>query len=382
VGLTLRAPPRRATVCNIRQVFSAGFPRGRLRESDQGLRGPLKRRDRAAGRHFDCPRIALGAMKHAYSFCGFALESDLPLPELDAAPELGVGHDQTIAVELCQPKTEISRPTTWFLRQNLPNGASWSARARTAEGYFLHFDELADFIVDRSGCRIRCVWRHPEVSDLTLRAVLLDHVIAPALTLRGHYVLHAAAAMTPGGVCGFVGHSGAGKSTIVASLAPRNEFLTDDCLVIDENDGKYLARPSHPNVKLRADSIEFLNPIGPGEPVADYTTKQRIQVSALGASSPPNHLPLSRLYFLRRDQKEERGLRRPTVERLPKRAAFLKLVHHGIRLDPTDRAMLQREFEFVRRLVGAVPAAELFLPNDFSALHLIDETLAADLVIS
>jgi hypothetical protein len=57
----------------------------------------------------------------------------------------------------------------------------------------------------------------------------------------------------------------------------------------------------------------------------------------------------------------------------------MKLVKHSIRLDTIDRAMLEREFQFTRRIVDSVPAALLSLPNDLSKLRLIHDAIAADL---
>jgi hypothetical protein len=200
--------------------------------------------------------------------------------------------------------------------------------------------------------------------------------------LRGSYVLHAAAVLTRSGVCAFAGFSGAGKSTLAAQLiGAGNDFLSDDCLVIDEQAGSFVAWASQPNMKLRDDSMEFLGRNHAGEPAADYTTKRRIRAADFGANFPPVALPLARLYFLNRDR-ESALTGRPAIERLSGRAAFLKLIHHSVRLDGTDRAMLGREFDFTRRLVESVPAAELVLPNDLAALRSVHETIAADLAVN
>jgi hypothetical protein len=59
-------------------------------------------------------------------------------------------------------------------------------------------------------------------------------------------------------------------------------------------------------------------------------------------------------------------------------AAFMKLVKHSIRLDSADRAVLEREFQFTRRIVDSVPAALLSLPNDLSKLRLVHDAIVAD----
>jgi hypothetical protein len=41
-------------------------------------------------------------------------------------------------------------------------------------------------------------------------------------------------------------------------------------------------------------------------------------------------------------------------------------------------AVLEREFQFTRRIVDSVPAALLSLPNDLSKLRLVHDAIVAD----
>jgi hypothetical protein len=318
-------------------------------------------------------------MKHLHLICGFVLVSDIPIPELDEARDIAPDANRLITVSLRDQRSDAPTPSEWFMRQSLPNGGPWTARARTRDGYFLRFHDFADFLVDRSGQHIECVARHPEVSDLTLRAILVDQVIPPVIALCGLYVLHAAAVRTKAGVCVFAGDSGAGKSTTVAQLAAAGgDFLTDDCLALDVQGGNVVAWASHPSMKLREDAMQLLNSEC-GEPVAEYTTKRRVSASSLGAAVPLEPLPVARLYFLTRGDDDAVTTNEPLIQRLPPHTAFMKLVKHSIRLDTVDRATLEREFQFTRRIVDSVPAALLSLPNDLSRLHLVHDAIAADL---
>lgn len=318
-------------------------------------------------------------MKHRYSLCGFALVSDGRIPELDETGSVSPAVDRLINIHLSVVGRQFPAPSEWFVRLDLPNGEPWSARARTTDGYLLRFLELADFQVDRAGQHISCVSRHPATSDLTIRALLLDHVIPPVIALRGRYVLHAAAVRTAAGVCVFAGDSGAGKSTIAAQLtAAGGHFLTDDCLVIDEQGGTMVAWASHPSIKLRDDAMQFLSLGSESEPVAEYTTKRRVPSSSFGAEFPLGPLPLARLYFLTRGEDDVVATAQPLIQRLSSSAAFMKLVKHSIRLDSVDRGLLEREFQFTRRIVDSVPAALLSLPNDLSKLRLAHDAIVAD----
>jgi hypothetical protein len=320
-------------------------------------------------------------MNHSYSTCGFVLVSDTPIPELREACSNTTDPDQFITIHLGEARCDSPCPSEWFMHQNLPDGLPWTSRARTRDVYFLRFHKFADFTVDRAGHHIRCVTQRPAASDLMIRALLLDHVIPPIIALRGRYVLHAAAVRTKAGVCVFAGDSRAGKSTIAAQLAAAGgDFLTDDCLVIDEQGGAVVAWASHPSIKLHDDAIRFLKPGGDSEPVAEYTFKRRVPASSFGSAFPREPVVVARLYFLTRgDDDAAAATTKPLIERLPLHAAFMKLVKHSIRLDSTDRAMLEREFQFTRRIVDSVPAALLSLPNDLSKLRLVHDAIAADL---
>lgn len=116
-------------------------------------------------------------MNHRYSFCGFALTSDVSIPELSENRGGVTDTDRVITVQFGEVSRDVPNPSEWFMRQDLPNGAPWTERARTSDGYLLRFVGMADFWVDRAGEHITCVARHSSTSDLTIRAILLDHVI-------------------------------------------------------------------------------------------------------------------------------------------------------------------------------------------------------------
>jgi hypothetical protein len=255
------------------------------------------------------------------------------------------------------------------------------ARAKNHEGYLLRYNNLADFWVDRKGRQVTCCARTASVSDLTIRALLLDHVLPLVQALRGKYALHAAAVVTERGVCAFSGDSGIGKSTLAASLSLVGyRVLTDDCLILEDR-GVIVAAPAHPSMKLCGDALETLMPQAKDtEPVAEYTTKRRLRLAVSGAESPSEPHPLARIYFLVRGEATARTAGAlPRIECLSSREAFVELVNYGIRLDSTDQEMLLREFQFTERLVTSVPTRRLLMPDDLHSLEAAREAIATDL---
>jgi hypothetical protein len=324
-------------------------------------------------------------MKHiAYRVSGLHILSDTPLVELEPLPVEPGESDERLLVQLSGNSIEIDaqKDPSWFLNQNLNNGELWMARAKNRQGYFLRYNNLADFWVDRTGRRVTCCARTAGVSDLTIRALLLDHVLPLVLALRGKYAIHASAVMTEHGVCAFVGDSGAGKSTLAASLSlAGHSFLTDDCLILEDR-GQIVATPAHPSMKLCDDALETLMPQAKEtEPVAEYTSKRRLRLSVAGAEFPSEPCPLARIYFLvRGDEAAARASGTlPKIERLSPRDAFVELVNFSIRLDSTDQEMLLREFRFTERLATSVPIRRLLMPDDLHSLEAVRKAIATDL---
>jgi hypothetical protein len=323
-------------------------------------------------------------MKHtAYRVSGLNILSDMPLPELEPRTVEPRDSDAQLVVQLSGRATESCFPHAhWFLTQNLESGRPWMARAKNHEGYLLRYNDLADFWIDRTGRQVTCCARTAGVSDLTIRALLLDHVLPLVLALRGKYALHAAAVVTERGVCAFSGDSGIGKSTLAACLSLAGyRLLTDDCLILEDR-GVVVAAPAHPSMKLCDDALETLMPQATEtEPVAEYTTKRRLRLSISGVEFPSEPHPLARVYFLVRG--DEAAARTagvlPRIECLSPRDAFVELVNYGIRIDSTDQEMLLREFQFTERLATSVPMRRLLMPDDLHSLEAVRKAIATDL---
>jgi hypothetical protein len=319
----------------------------------------------------------------AYQVSGLNILSDTPFPELYPRTVEPCDSPDGLLVQLSARATENAFPHPhWFLDQHLENGQPWMARAKNDDGYLLRYHGLADFWLDRRGREVTCCARTAGVSDLTIRALLLDHVLPLALSLRGKYALHAAAVVTQQGVCAFSGDSGIGKSTMAASLSlVGNRFLTDDCLILEDR-GTIVAAPAHPSIKLCDDALETLMPMAKDtEPVADYTSKRRVRLAVSEKEFWTGSHPLARIYFLVRG--EEAAARSPgalpAIERLSPREAFVELVNYSIRLDSTDHEMLFREFQFTERLARSVPTRRLLMPEDLRSLEAARRIIDADL---
>jgi hypothetical protein len=264
----------------------------------------------------------------------------------------------------------------------LPTGERWLSALRDERGYLLRFPELADFSVDADGREIVCL-PEPELPPHTMRHLLLDQVLPLVLTIRGRKALHATAVLTAAGVCAFTGLTGTGKSTLAASLLLAGyPVLSDDCLVLEEDNGQVLATPAYPGLRLREDTLKVLGKdSGHLLSVAHYTSKRRLVPNGHGSYFLTQAFPVARIYSLIRpaEVEGEDGLVDPSIERLSPRDSLVELLPFLFHLDVTDRTMLARHFAFLERVVSHVPVRQLRVPNTFTALPAVREVIFLDL---
>ena len=175
---------------------------------------------------------------HRYRLFGLAVVSDVPLPELVADPG--------------------EAPADVRIRLGRID-----APADTAPG--LHVDGDDALLVVQSigrfltrGGREMIVEPAAETSVRNLRLYLLGSGFAAILHQRGLLPLHANAVVVDGRAIGFMGHPGAGKSTLAAWFHDRGfDVLADDvCVVTAGPDGRPLAHPGIPRLRLWREALE------------------------------------------------------------------------------------------------------------------------------
>jgi hypothetical protein len=294
---------------------------------------------------------------------GMTLASDIPLPELPRARRASA----EIRFGLLPPGRPFPSPRHWIHRWRRADGRVWISLGSGRDGYLLRFTSLADFLLSSDGARILGRPR-PHVSPATIRHLLLDQVLPMVLAHRGSLALHASAVRVRSGVVAFVGKSGSGKSTLCASLTRVGRpLLADDCLVIEEQQGRAMAVPSYPGLRLRPDVLRALWHDGPRGPrVAEYSNKRRLGPRGLAVAAP-GPAPLRGLYLL--VPPGARGEIR--ITRLAPREAVGRLLAHAHRLDITDRARLVTELEALTRLARLVPVFDLDYPWDLHRLPVV-----------
>jgi len=177
-------------------------------------------------------------MPDRYKLFGLCVASELDLPELVRAPD-------------DQPADVAIRCGALLDGLATDSGASMAGAAMV-----LNIPDVARYLI--SDGREILVEAITGASERNVRLFLLGSAFGALLHQRGLLPLHANAIEVDGRAIGFLGHSGAGKSTIAAWFHDRGHpILADDvCVVTFGEDGRPLAHPGIPRFRLWRDALE------------------------------------------------------------------------------------------------------------------------------
>jgi hypothetical protein len=184
-----------------------------------------------------------------YSLGGLRIDSDFPLPGLQVCGNQAEPH-RDIVIRSASISDQVAATTATFL-----NG-EYSGTYNGSE-FLLDSSRIGRFLL-RAGREI-LMDLAPSSNHLEVRSYLLGAVFGALCHQRGITPLHASAIDVGDGCVTFVGASGAGKSTVVASLAQRgHDVITDDECFLQIANNEVQAWPGITQVKLWEDSLNAL----------------------------------------------------------------------------------------------------------------------------
>lgn len=242
---------------------------------------------------------------HRYRLFGLSVLSEIALPELVSDPEDGPADVRiTLGTIAASPDAEAG----------LHIEGDDALLVIPATGRFL----------TRSG-REMLVEPAVGVSPRNLRLYLLGSAFGAILHQRGLLPLHANAVIVDGRAIGFMGHPGAGKSTLAAWFHDRGfDVLADDvCVVTAGPDGVPLAHPGIPRLRLWREALE-----AGGRDASSYERS----FDDMDKYTVPTDLermlpavPLSHLYLL------EKAQHAPSIDRLEGSASVEAMIANTYR---------------------------------------------------
>ena len=216
----------------------------------------------------------------------------------------------------------------------------------------------------------------PDVDDSTLEHLLVDQVLPRVLAQQGELMVHASALSIDGRHALFLGPSGWGKSTLAGLLHRHGHtVLSDDCVQLVEEAGRFGAIPTYPSLRLYADSLDELFPgLDDTAPVAAYTSKRRVPMVA--PQAPVQACLVDAIYLLGDPEGAGETFR---ISPLRPAETCLSLIKHSFRLDLSDRQASARQLERCSEVARSVPAFRLDYPRDYTRQDELVDTITRHL---
>ena len=276
---------------------------------------------------------------HHYVAYGLRIRSEIALPLAPASPE-------------GEPDLRIRRGATpEALAAPRVSRSTWDA----APGLFLlKLEGVARYLV-RDGREI--VVESAGNGDGAVTTFLLGSVLAACLKQRGILTLHASAMATGGGAVLFTGHSGLGKSTLLAALTDRGYvMLSDDVtgIILNGGDGP-AALPAFSSLRLWADALKLLGWEGRTQRRVRAGMEKYLVPVERGAEA---RLPVGMIFVLTNHNRD--GIEMETV---PARAAFELLARRTYRKRYAPGLGCGREqFQALAALAERVPVLRVAKP--------------------
>lgn len=177
-----------------------------------------------------------------YTAYGLKIKSEVDFPEL---VEVGMC-DVDVTVSFGKVPEQIENP--------IKIGVAFQAKQNE---FLLTVKDVASFFV-RNGNEI--IVERLEGTDSEINLFLLGSAFGAAIYQLKKIPFHGSTVVINDKAIIISGVSGAGKSTTVANLTTKSiPLLSDDVTVLNEKNGKVVASPGFPQVKLWLDSLEKMD---------------------------------------------------------------------------------------------------------------------------
>ncbi len=226
--------------------------------------------------------------------------------------------------------------------------------ARQNSSFIIRFLELADFILSPDLGTIHC-YSKSAIPLETIRHLFLDQVFPMVLSERGKTILHASAVATPVGAIVFLGESGQGKSTLCAAFG-QQEFsvLTDDCLLLEQQENSLFGIPNYPGLRLWSDTVsELFGNETSLNPIAHYSDKRRLGSHNSSIRFCSRRVPIRAIYSLVSAEKMP-GASPIAIQPLGPAESLIELAKHRFCLGIDDIDKLRKDYHRLSSIVKSL----------------------------
>ncbi len=286
-----------------------------------------------------------------------------------------------------QPDVELQPGTPEQFAEATANitldAADWIHQHELLSGWiYLRYDELFEFLVAPSGSQIFYRFLRT-VSPESFETYALGRVFSFALVKMGYEPLHAATIVVEGRAVAFLGASTFGKSSLAACfIAAGYPLLTDDTLRLEKQDGRYVAFPGPPRLRLMP-RIARLYLGGTELGVVMNPREKDAKAPKLVFRLSPSQsfakvAPLAAIYVVTAPRKVHRK-QRIMIESLPSLQALVNVLSFTHNAEISGARRLSRQLEAAQKLITSVPLRSLSYPRVLSSLSDVRDAVLADL---
>ena|SRR5687767_12276221 len=306
-------------------------------------------------------------LAHSATLYGLSIQSCWPLPS--AGPGVTTQH-----IEIRETELATLRARAGYERAGT-HDPSWFAWRRAHDGaVYMSWRDGLDAAVSPDHRTVEVAPAHRN-APLMLADYLLPQILSFPLIHFGIEPLHASAVAIPAGAIGFLGESGAGKSTVAAAfVAAGYRLCTDDVLALRVGASGMDVTPGPRHIRLFPwAAAGLISPATSSRPMNAYTRKRVYDIAAEHHCS--GQVPLRALYVLETHRRSG-----PSVEihELASTAAFHALLRNTFNpLDSTPER-LPRQMEFYARLVSAVPIRRVLVRRGAAAFPQVVRRVTED----
>jgi hypothetical protein len=312
-------------------------------------------------------------LAYFYTLLGRRLKSQWEFPP----PYQALAEGDRIDLELIEGPVSLFTEAQAEAKINPIRGFGFQFASLRGGGYYLLWPGLFDFLISADGHRIYCRLQKRSYWE-PFHSYLLGQVLSFALLKQGIESLHCTALVLEQGAVGFIGYCGQGKSSLAAAFLQMGyPLVTDDLLVLKEENHRFLAYPSFPRIKLFPRIARtFLGERIIAAPMNPFTNKLIIPLGPDLSCTHP--VPLKAIFVLRRRSPKSK-VKRVSIRTLSKHRAFLDLITHSFNTVIKDPERIKRQFTQNARLTAAIPIKSLSYARGLSRLPEVVEAVVANL---
>lgn len=261
-------------------------------------------------------------MTHRVRAYGLDIWSDIALPEFMPP---GDGVDVVVVLEAPDAAVDVPSP-------------KWDFAQTEAVA---NFPNVGKFYV-RGGHEIR-ITPVPGADTELIRLYVEGMMMAVILHQRGNFVLHASVVDLWGRAAAFIGHIGAGKSTMALALERLgHRLVADDNAAVSIATGDPQVIPAFPRIKVYPEIARVLG-VADDDLMALHASQVK-KTRQIDSFFPTRPSPLDRIYVLSREAE-------PGIRRLHHAPAFIEVIKNSVPTRwglPGGRAQMDAAAELMR----------------------------------